>query len=49
MGNNEYYLVDTNVLFDVVRLILTVKPLFEIVLRNPRDIGAIQQVAMSDQ
>jgi predicted nucleic acid-binding protein len=47
MGNNEYYLVDANVLFDVVRLILTVKPLFETVLRNPGDIGAIRQATMS--
>jgi len=47
MGDGEYYLVDTNVLFDVVRLVLTVNPLFETVLRNPRDIEAIQQIAMS--
>jgi hypothetical protein len=39
------YLVDTNVLLDVVRLVLVAKPLYEAVTKDLKDVEAMRQVA----
>ena len=39
------YLVDTNVVLDVVRLVLVAKPLYEAVMKDLRDVEALRQVA----
>jgi predicted regulator of amino acid metabolism with ACT domain len=44
MGGNEY-LVDTNVVLDVVRLVLAAKPLYEAVMKDLKDVEALRQVA----
>ena len=46
MGGNEY-LVDTNVVLDVVRLVLAAKPLYEAVVKGLKDAEAMQQAAAS--
>ena len=44
MGGNGY-LVDTNVVLDVVRLVLVAKPLYEAVMKDLNDVEALRQVA----
>ena len=39
------YLVDTNVVLDVVRLVLATKPLYEAVMKDLKDVEAMRQVA----
>jgi predicted regulator of amino acid metabolism with ACT domain len=39
------YLVDTNVVLDVVRLVLVAKPLYEAVMKDLKDVEALRQVA----
>jgi len=39
------YLVDTNVVLDVVRLVLATKPLYESVMKDLKDVEAMRQVA----
>jgi predicted regulator of amino acid metabolism with ACT domain len=39
------YLVDTNVVLDVVRLVLVTKPLYEAVMKDLKDVEALRQVA----
>ena len=39
------YLVDTNVVLDVVRLVLVAKPLYEAVMKDLKDVEAMRQVA----
>jgi len=39
------YLVDINVVLDVVRLVLVAKPLYEAVTRDLKDVEAMRQVA----
>jgi len=38
-------LVDTNVVLDVVRLVLVAKPLYEAVMKDLKDVEAMRQVA----
>jgi hypothetical protein len=44
MGGNEY-LVDTNVVLDVVPLVLVAKPLYEAVMKDLKDVETLRQVA----
>jgi predicted regulator of amino acid metabolism with ACT domain len=44
MGGNEY-LVDTNVVLDVVPLVLAAKPLYEAVMKDLKDVETLRQVA----
>jgi uncharacterized protein (DUF1810 family) len=46
MGGNEY-LVDTNVVLDVVRLVLAAKPLYEAVVKGLKDAEAMRQAVAS--
>ena len=46
MGGNEY-LVDTNVVLDVVRLVLVAKPLYEAVVKGLKDAEAMRQAVAS--
>ena len=39
------YLVDTNVVLDVVRLVLVAKSLYEAVMKDLKDVEALRQVA----
>jgi hypothetical protein len=39
------YLVDTNVVLDVVRLVLVAKPFYEAVMKDLKDVEAMRQVA----
>jgi predicted regulator of amino acid metabolism with ACT domain len=39
------YLVDTNVVLDVVRLVLVAKPLYEAVMKDLKDVESLRQVA----
>jgi|GEM_PF-6703875 len=39
------YLVDTNVVLDVVRLVLVAKPLYEAVMKDLKDVEEMRQVA----
>ena len=39
------YLVDTNVVLDVVRLVLVAKPLYEAGIKDLKDVEALRQVA----
>ena len=39
------YLVDTNVVLDVVRLVLVAKPLYEAVMKDLKDVETLRQVA----
>jgi hypothetical protein len=39
------YLVDTNVVLDVVRLVLVAKPLYEAAMKDLKDVEALRQVA----
>ena len=39
------YLVDTNVVLDVVRLALVAKSLYEAVMKDLKDVEALRQVA----
>ena len=39
------FLVDTNVVLDVVRLVLVAKPLYEAVMKDLKDVEALRQVA----
>ena len=39
------YLVDTNVVLDVVRHVLVAKPLYEAVMKDLKDVEALRQVA----
>ncbi len=46
MGGNEY-LVDTNVVLDVARLVLAAKPLYEAVVKGLKDAEAMRQAVTS--
>jgi hypothetical protein len=46
MGGNEY-LVDTNVVLDVVPLVLVAKPLYEAVVKGLKDAEAMRQAVAS--
>jgi len=46
MGGNEY-LVDTNVVLDVVRLVLAAKPLYDTMVKGLKDAEAMQQAVAS--